>query len=386
MRGLYFGLAASVLALSACTTTGGYRVASADGGGKSVDRLFRNNGVEATRPQPTHTYDMSDARLLATYDGVEGARAAHLVYFGAQAEALDGACESSVRVAQNETLYDIAELCDVDLASMLDANPDVRNPREIAAGRLVHVPGVADPVRKSLVAAYLNATEAPLHSLQSVPTTAYVTQPGDSLQRISVTHMVREDRIANLNPGVNWAQLPAGVKLRIPATAGVAAVPVAAPTYKPTASKPAKPAASRDDGDAVVEDDADEDVVRDRRASDEVTRLMPYRLGPKGSAGNGQSGENGVLAIDRDFVKPGESVTVSGEGLRPNASVTISRGDNRASLKTVTEVQTDASGAFSASVPVPADADAGGIIFRAKVDEDGDTLYSERVGVDTVKE
>ncbi len=385
MRGFCFGLAASVIALSACTTTGSYDVASANGGGKSVDRLFRNDGVEATRPQPSHAYDMSDARLLATYDGVEGARAAHLVYFGAEAEALDGACESSVRVAQNETLYDIAELCDVDLASLLDANPDVRNPREVAGGRLVHVPGAPDPVRKSLVAAYLNTTQAPLHSLQSVPTTDYVTQPGDSLQRISVVHMVREDRIANLNPGVNWTHLPAGVKLKIPATAGVAAAPVSA-AYAPAASKPAKPAA-RPAGDTDDADgDTDDSVVRDTRASDEVSRLMPYRLGPKGAPSNGQSGENGILSIDRDFVKPGESVTVSGEGLRPNASVTISRGDNRASLSSVTDVTTDASGAFSVSVPVPANADAGGVIFRARVEEDGDTLYSERVGVETIKE
>lgn len=384
MRGICFGLAASVIALSACTTTDSYRVASADGGGNSVDRLFRNKGVEATRPQPNHAYDASDGRLLATYDGIEGARAAHLVYFGAQAEALDGACEPSVRVAQNETLYDIAALCDVELASLLDANPDIRNPREIAGGRLVHVPGIEDPVRKSLVAAYLNATEAPLHSLQSVPTTSYVTQPGDSLERISVVHMVREDRIANLNPGVDWGHLPVGVKLRIPAA--VSTTETAAAATKPATAavaKPAKPTASRDSA-SDDSDDAD-DVVRDTRASDEVTRLMPYRLGPKGAAHNGQSGENGVLSVDRDFARPGESVTISGEGLKPNATVTIARGGNRNSLTNVAEVQTDASGAFTTSVTVPTGADAGGLIFRARVDDNGETLYSGRVGVDTVE-
>lgn len=387
MRGMFFGLAASALALSACTTTGDYQVASTNAGGKSVDRLYRNKGIDATRPQPNHAYDMSDARLLATYDGVEGARAAHLVYFGAQAEALDGACESSVRVAQNETLYDIAELCDVELASLLDANPDIRNPREVSGGRLVHVPGVPDPVRKSLVAAYLNATTGPLHSQQSVPTTNYMTQPGDSLERISVVHMVREDRIANLNPGVNWANLPAGVQLRIPAAVTVSETNYAAPAYVAPVGvktvKSAKPAAS---SGAVVDDDEDSDAALDTRGSDEVTRLMPYRLGPVGSVRNGQSGENGILAIDRDFAKPGEMITVSGEGLKPNATVTISLGGNRASLRNVAEVETDASGSFSASIAVPADADAGGLIFRARVDDNGDQLFSERVGVDTVKE
>lgn len=386
MRGICFGLAASVIALSGCATTDSYRVASADGGGKSVDRLFRNKGVEATRPQPNHSYDLSDGRLLATYDGIEGARAAHLVYFGAQAESLDGACEPSVRVAQNETLYDIAALCDVELASLLDANPDIRNPREIAGGRLVHVPGVEDPVRKSLVAAYLNATQAPLHSLQSVPTTAYVTQPGDSLERISVVHMVREDRIANLNPGVDWGHLPAGVKLRIPAavstTQTVSTPP--APAYVAAAKPAAKPAATRDS--ASNDSDDDDDVVRDTRASDEVSRLMPYRLGPKGAVHNGQSGENGILSVDRDFAKPGDSITISGEGLKPNTTVTIARGGNRNSLSNVAEVQTDASGAFTTSVTVPASADAGGLIFRARVDDNGETLYSERVGVETVEE
>lgn len=385
MRGMYFGLAASVLALSACATTDGYQVASANSGGKSVDRLFRNNGVEATRPQPAHAYDMSDARLLATYDGVEGARAAHLVYFGAQAEALDGACENSVRVAQDETLYDIAALCDVELASLLDANPDIRNPRDVAGGRLVHVPGAPDPVRQTLVAQYLSATVAPLHSQQSIPTTPYMTQPGDSLERIAVAHMVREDRIANLNPGVDWAHLPAGMKLRIPASGALAAPIPASTGAAPAAAKPATPVARTV---STEDDDSDEDDVirRDSSGSDEVTRLMPYRLGPKGAAHNGQSGESGILSLDRDFAKPGERVTLTGEGLAPNASVSIASGANRNSLTTVTETRTDSAGAFSASVPVPADADAGGIIFRARVEDDGDTLYSERVGVDTVKE
>lgn len=387
MRGMYFWLAASALALSACATTeGSYRVAGADGGGRSVDRLFRNSGVDATRPQPVHAHDASQARLLATYDGVEGARAAHLVYFGAQAESLDGACESSVRVAQNETLYDIAELCDVELTALLDANPDVRNPRDVAGGRLVHVPGAPDPVRRSLVAAYLNAAQAPLHSLQSVPTTPYVTQPGDSLERISIVHQLREDRIANLNPGVDWVHLPAGLQLKLPATTVAAALAPAA-TEAPL---PAKKRTKSESQDIAREDEElsdDEDVdFSDTGGSEEVTRLMPYRLGPKGAAANGQSGENGVLSVDQSFAKPGDTLTISGEGLTPNASVTISRGPNRGSLAPLRDIRTDASGAFNASVAVPADADAGGLIFRARVDDSGETLYSERIGVDTVKD
>ncbi|MBY0422487.1 MAG: hypothetical protein K2Q06_09295, partial [Parvularculaceae bacterium] len=95
MRGMKWIATAGLAALVAgCASTASPPQTYASGydarTGTGADRLFRNDGVEATREHPRHVYDPNDARLLAAYGGIEGARAAHLVYANDRAEMLDG--------------------------------------------------------------------------------------------------------------------------------------------------------------------------------------------------------------------------------------------------------------------------------------------------------
>lgn len=381
MRVLGYGLAASVVALAAagCASTETTTVARNYGAaGTSVDRLFRNDGVEATRERPRHAYDPDDGRLLAAYSGIEGARAAHLVYAIPQAEQLDGACESSVRVATGETLYDIADLCDVSLVELMDANPDVSNPRLVEPGRLVHVPGAPDPDRQAIVVKYLQGV-APPHAAQAgFPAAIYVAQEGDSLERISAIHRVSEARVATLNPGVKWDNLKPGVEIRVPAAGEAAVLPAPQAGVVAAPSKPSSAPSS------VIADG----VLRSREGGvtpDSISSVMPYRAKAERGVLVGSGPAGGLLGVDRAYVAPGAEVGLSADGLPPNARVTISRGANRGDLKEVTEARTTPDGRLRARVPVPYGADAGGVVFKATVDANGDTLYSDRVGVETVK-
>lgn len=381
MRGMVWIMTAGLAALVAgCASTApqSQQMAAGYGArtGTSTDRLFRNDGVEATREHPRHAYEPSDARLLADYGGIEGARAAHLDYANDRAESLDGACESSVRTAEGETLYDIAELCDVSLTALMSANPQIGNPRHVAPGQMLRVPGMPDSERQAIVVAYLSGV-APAHAGQAgIPTTLYVSQPGDSLERISAVHLVSEARVATLNPGVDWERLKPGVEIRLPAQGVVVAAPGAH-------AGAAKKATSRAD---VVTDESASGQVRDRDLSDDLTKVMPFRLRPaRGSVDPGVDDSSNVLGVDRTFVKPGSDVTVSATGLPANARVTISRGGNRNNLKEVDSATTGPDGSLNARVRVPEGADAGGVIFKATVDKNGRTIYSDRVGVETVK-
>lgn len=384
MRGMGLLLAASLAALSAagCATTdqASDRTSLArnyGATGTSVDRLFRNDGVEATRERPTHAYDPEDGRLLAAYNGIEGARAAHLVYATPQAEQLDGACESSVRVASGETLYDIADLCDVSLVDLLEANPDVRNPRLVEAGHLVHVPGLPDPERQAIVVSYLSGA-APAHSLQAgLPAAVYVAQEGDSLEKISLIHRVSEARVATLNPDVKWDNLKPGQEIRLPAQGAALATPAKARSVAATSKKEKDPTPPVADSVARAVGAAD--------TPDDIARVMPYRSKPERGALVGAGPDGNLLGVDRTFVAPGSEVELSADRLPPNARVTISRGANRGDLKEVTEARTGPDGRLKARVPVPVGADAGGVVFKATVDDNGATLYSERVGVETIK-
>ncbi len=72
--------------------------------------------------------------------GIEAARDAHRRYSDYRAEQLDGDCERRVTIRYGETLSDLAELCDVSVESILDANPGTRNPRNIAVGEQFYIP------------------------------------------------------------------------------------------------------------------------------------------------------------------------------------------------------------------------------------------------------
>ncbi|MBY0420703.1 MAG: LysM peptidoglycan-binding domain-containing protein, partial [Parvularculaceae bacterium] len=274
-------------------------------------------------------------------------------------------------------------LCDVSLTALLDANPDIQNPRHVAPGRMLRVPGMPDSERQAIVVAYLSGV-APAHAGQpGIPTTLYVSQAGDSLERISAVHLVSEARVATLNPGVDWDRLKPGVEIRLPAQGAVVAAPAGVHGGSKAAAKPTRRAA---DADSLVSDGSSEIRTQERVISDEVTKVIPYRLKPvRGPADPGFDDSANDLGVDRTFVKPGSDVTLSATGLPANARVTISRGGNRNDLKEVDQATTGPDGSLKARVRVPEGADAGGVVFKATVDENGQTVYSDRVGVETVK-
>lgn len=78
---------------------------------------------------------------------------------------------------------------------------------------------------------------------------------------------------------------------------------------------------------------------------------------PGGPAANNQYPPSACgLALGRSQVRPGEALSVSGGGFRPNSAVTIVF---RSAPVTLGSATTDASGAFTTTVTIPADATPG---------------------------
>ncbi len=363
-----FGAVASLLALAAAAgcATAPDRYADASGGYYNpsypdADRIFRNGYVDATRPlSAAHAAMAVDARTLAAYEGIEGARLAHQVYAEAQAERLDGACERYVKILRGETLYDIASLCDVPVYMLMDYNPSVDSPRHVFDGQTIEVPYLLNGDRLAY------AQEAGLINVAA----SYVVQPGDTLTSIAAAHLAPAYSIADLNPEVDWRALPIGAKILIPAEPAALSVP-GTPRAKPISSY-------------LGDGDFSGDRSWRRRGEghvSEIEKLMPYKLKPIGAEEATANDFGGMLTVDRAIVSPGQRVSVSAAGLPANALVTISRGPNRAELRAVETVRTGPDGTLNADVRVPRRADMGGVVITATVDGTGETLYSERVGV-----
>lgn len=364
-----FSAVASLLALAAaagCATTPD-RYADASGAYYNpsypdADRIFRNGYVDATRPlSSAHAAAAVDARTLAAYEGIEGARLAHQVYAEAQAEKLDGACERYVKIVQSETLYDIASLCDVPVYMLMDYNPSIDSPRHVFDGQTVEVPYLVNGDRLAY------AQEAGLINAAAT----YVVQPGDTLSSIAASHLAPAYSIADLNPEVDWRALPIGAQILIPAEPGALGVP-GTPRAKPISSYL---------GDGDFSGDRSWRRGRGRGHTSEIEKLMPYKLKPVGAEEAAAADFGGMLAVDKTIVSPGQRVYVSASGLPANSLVTISRGANRAELRAVETVRTGPDGTLNAGVRVPRRADMGGVVITATIDRTGETLYSERVGV-----
>jgi LysM repeat protein len=292
------------------------------------------------------------APLLAQYEGIDGARRAHRLYTEVEAESLDGACERFVKIERGETLNEIADYCDVPLTEIVAYNPAIRNVRFSLAGETVEIPQRPNAERAALAA-----------SGGILQAGWYVAQPGDTLQTIADRHLVSAAAVANLNPNVDWAALPAGAALKIPNSATAPAVVV---LRTPSSAPYAAPGYERRDAGV---------------GSSEATAQMPYRLTPPGTPSDVAPNRPSLLTVDRVTAKPGEQVTVSASGLRPNAEVSLYRGPNGKSLEFVKTVETDASGSFSTAVPAGAD-NLGGVIFKATSGDD--KLLSPRVGVNAL--
>lgn len=361
--------ACAILSASGCAT--GARQASTFGapasGYTSADRLFASGRIDDLRPDSPITGERLEPSMLAAYEGLDGARLAHRIFGQARAEKLDGACEQYVKIVQGETLYDIAQYCDVPVELIVSANPVIRNPRHVEAGDIIEVPQLFNAERHALGGA---------GSVSGVQYASfYVVQKGDTLTNIAARHLISPAALANLNPGADWARLPVGYTLKLPAVAAIAA-----PSSPSEAAPVVPPAVASAYGAAAVSSSDGDDYVPPA----EVTAMMPYASSPAHAAPEQPVAKSLALAVDRTIVKPGGSVTLSAVGLPANKTVSIYRGAHGGALQYVMTVKTDAKGGFSESVAVTG-SDPGGVIFRAMIDETGEQLQSPRVGIDKIK-
>lgn len=160
--------------------------------------------------------------------GIDSARDAHRRYSGYRAEQLDGDCERRVAIRYGETLSDLAELCDVSVDSILDANPGVRNPRNIAVGQQFYI-----PVQHATVyadqssefqrtdAAYRGADGRNDYYDDATGRDYHVVRRGDTLGDIAARYNVTLSDVIELNRSVRSRNLEIGDRIYLPADARV---------------------------------------------------------------------------------------------------------------------------------------------------------------------
>lgn len=159
--------------------------------------------------------------------GIDAARQAHRRYSDYEAERMDGNCESSVRIRRGETLSDIAEYCDVPVADLIRDNPQIRNPRAVAAGERLRVPAVRGEVyegsyryayRDALYrdASYRDDYDADRWLDSRDGKDVYVIRRGDTLAEIAWRLDVPLRTLYRLNPRVEPRRLEVGQAIYVP--------------------------------------------------------------------------------------------------------------------------------------------------------------------------
>ncbi|MCA8889505.1 MAG: LysM peptidoglycan-binding domain-containing protein [Parvularculaceae bacterium] len=296
-----------------------------------------------------------------SYAGIDGAREAHLAYADEIAEKLDGRCERYVKVSADETLADIASLCDVPAATLASANPSASGPAYLTKGQVLEVPGG------------IEAKRASAFDMGAVLTGLYTVKDGDSLENIAYRFNVSSDAVAILNPMVDWTSLTSGQKVLAPVAvvAGQqrpAGANIGAVSYAPAGEWQGYAGAGLGDSDA---------------ARYGASGLAPYQLGPVQTALPGGAGEIAPkLVVDNRFVEAGKPVNVTVTGLPAGTPVTLYRGDNLQEMRAVGQMRTGPDGAATERVRTSRKkSNMGGVVFKATRDDTGETLYSERVGV-----
>lgn len=295
---------------------------------------------------------------LASYAGIEGARRAHQLYTEEEAEALDGRCERYVKPSETESLIDVANLCDVKLDTLVAYNPDLKNVSYANAGAVIEIPGgVVNPQGSFAMAGALSDL--------------YAVEKGDTAEKIAYRFNVSTASIINANPGVDWTTLSEGQVIKKPA-------PVAASAPSGANYSPPAPEAAWEGYSGAVGIGAS--------SAAGVTAHAPYALKPVRSyARPAGVYPEAKLAVDKAFVKPGDSVEVTAYAT-PGADVTFYSGDEPGDLKKSKTVRADDSGKASARITVKKKSNAGGVVFGAREDGTSTTQYSDRVGVVTLKE
>lgn len=308
---------------------------------------------------PAQTSSNGAPLELVSYAGIEGARRAHQLYSKAEAEALDGRCEASVRPNASESMIDIAELCDVPLQMLVEFNPGVADISYSTDGARVRIPGGLESPQGAF------AMSDQLVLLDAV-------QPGDTLEKIAYRLNVSETSLANLNPGVDWTNPKVGQAFVKPAAA---AAVTGAPAHE--ASEPA-PAWQGYSGLA-----ASGGTVA---GGGGATPHAPYQLTPvKAYARAAGVYPDDRLEVDREFVKAGGKVEVTARA-EPGASVTFYSGESPGAMTKSKTVRANENGRATAVISVKKKSNMGGVVFGARQQGSSETQYSERVGVIQLEE
>jgi hypothetical protein len=295
---------------------------------------------------------------IASYAGIEGARRAHARYTEEEAEKLDGRCERYVEASANESLIDVANLCDIPLEMLVDYNPDIKNVSYSAPGAVIEIPG---------------GTLSPSGSFAMKDALAdlYIVEDGDTLESIALKLNISESSLTALNPEVYWPNPTPGMAVRRPAVAPVASNE---PRYAPATPAPAWEGYAAGQGIGASE-----------AGSAIGTPHAPYQLKPaKTYARPVGAYPEARLIVDRVFVKEGDSVTVTAKA-KPGAEVTFYSGAEPGALKKSKTVRADKNGDATASIDVKEGSNMGGVVFGARPKGSRETQYSDRVGVVKLK-
>jgi hypothetical protein len=334
-----------------------------------AEPLYKADQV-ALLEAPRQYSSTGEPLALISYRGIQGAREAHRRYADADAEALDGRCEQFVKISSNESLIDIANLCDVSVTTLIDHNPGIVNPYFVSAGQVVEVPG-------GIVAA------APLTALAGPLADLYVAKPGDTLSQIAYAFNVSAAELANANPNVTWTDVTPGAKIAIPASRSVVATQ--SYSYAPTVSRESWLGWTGGKGVASAAADGVADTLS---SGGYVIAPKPYQLRPVRAGVNaGPATETVSIAIDRNVISPGDALRVTAAGLPPGEAVTIYAGERTDRMAPVATLYADENGVAKDDVFVPTGSqNIGGVLLSATRDDSGETLYSGRIGVIKLKD
>lgn len=194
------------------------------------DGQYRGGAVQHPPPGSYNgAYSTDYDAGLVRYDpagGIEVARAAHRNNSAYRAEQLDGNCESRVSLKYGETLSDIAEFCDVSIASILAVNPQIRNQNRVSVAETILIPSARANIYadNQLDDRYGNI-RYPANSVRKDAIVRdrgrdhYVVRRGDTLAAIAQRYEVSLNDIARLNPNLQPRRLAVGELVYLPENA-----------------------------------------------------------------------------------------------------------------------------------------------------------------------
>lgn len=287
-------------------------------------------------------YDSGDANynrtMPAVYrrgSGIDAARDAHRRYSDNRAEQLDGACENRVSIKFGESLSDIADLCDVPLAALIDSNPRIYNPNRVSVGEQVYVPNAYGNVYTGGEQGYGCEqtgyrecyTPAAAFERQS-DSDYYIVRRGDTLNEITQRFKVSPRDLVRFNPGLLQREIEVGSRIYLP-------------SYART-----------------------EPMRRNNWAHD-----------------SSQGSKRPVISISPSHGPRNGEVRVIGDNFRRGEQVSVLYGESRNRLIRIRTIEADREGRINEFVKVPATYNQDEVFFA--IQRDADTFMSKAYAVDS---